>query len=93
MLIEWAQAAEDDIVEAMAWYVRQADMETGRRIITRLFAAVDRLEVFPHAGRPGLLPETRELVVPDLPYFIVYKITDKVEILRVMHTSRLWVGE
>jgi plasmid stabilization system protein ParE len=93
MLIEWTQAAEDALVETLAWYIEQADKETGQRIVTRLFAAADRLEVFPHSGRPGLLPKTRELVVPDLPYFLVYRVTDKVEILRIMHTSRLWVGE
>jgi len=92
MLIEWTQTAEDDLVEALAWYMEQADSETGQRIVTRLFAAADRLELFPHSGRLGLLPETRELVVPNLPYFLVYRVTDRVEILRVMHTSRLWVG-
>ena len=92
MLIEWSQTAEDDLAEALAWYIEQANEETGQSIATRLFAATDRLEVFPHSGRPGLLPETRELVVPNLPYFLVYKVTDKVEVLRIMHTSRLWVG-
>ena len=90
MLIEWTQAAEDDLVEALVWYIEQADKETGQRIVARLFAAADRLERFPHSGRQGLLPKTRELVVPNLPYFLVYKVTDKVEVLRVMHTSRLW---
>ena len=90
MLIEWSQAAEDDLIEALVWYTEQADGDTGQHIVTRLFAAADRLERFPHSGRLGLLPETRELVVPNLPYFLVYKVTDKVEILRVMHTSRLW---
>ena len=93
MLIEWTQAAEDDLVETLAWYIEQADKETGQRIVTRLFAAADRLEVVPHSGRPGILSKTRELVVPDLPFFLVYRVTDKVEILRIMHTSRLWVGE
>jgi len=93
MLIEWSQTAEDDIVEILAWCIEQADRETGQRIVMRLFAAADRLEVFPHSGRPGFLPETRELVLPDFPYFLIYRVSDKIEILRVMHTSRLWVGE
>ena len=93
MLIEWTQTAEDDLVEILGWYIEQADKETGQRIVTRLFVAADRLEIFPHSGRQGILPETRELVMPDLPYFLVYRVSDKVEILRIMHTSRLWVGE
>jgi plasmid stabilization system protein ParE len=43
MLIEWSQAAEDDLVEALVWYIEQADKETGQRIVTRLFGAADRL--------------------------------------------------
>ena len=31
MLIEWTQAAEDDLVEALVWHIEQADKETGRR--------------------------------------------------------------
>jgi len=91
-LIEWTQTAEDELIETLAWYIEQAASETGQHIVTRLFAAAGRLELFPHSGRLGLSPETREFVVPNLPYFLVYRAADRVEILRVMHTSRLWVG-
>lgn len=90
MLIEWAESARNDLVEALNWFIEQDDTETGQSIVARLFAVTDRLEKFPNSGRQGLIPGTRELVVPGLPYFLVYKVSDKVEILRVMHTSRLW---
>jgi len=45
MLIEWSQTAEDDLIEALVWYIEQADEETGQRIVTRLFSSADRLEV------------------------------------------------
>ena len=90
MLIEWAESAQNDLVEALDWFIQQDDAETGQRIVTRLFAVTDRLAKFPHSGRQGLIPGTRELVVPDLPYFLVYQVNDTVKILRVIHTSRLW---
>lgn len=93
MLIEWSQTAEDDLIVALTWYIEQENAALGQKIADRIFAATDRLAVFPHSGRPGLLTGTRELVLPDLPYFIVYRVTVNIEIMRVIHTSRLWSGE
>lgn len=93
MLINWAQSAEDDLSETLAWIMEQGDMDAAKRIAARIFSATERLSLFPHSGRPGLLPQTRELVLPDLPYFLVYQIqSHTVEILRVIHTSRLWTA-
>jgi len=47
-----------------------------------------RLLDFPESGRIGQVPGTRELVVTNLPYIVVYRVNgDTVEILRVMHMS------
>jgi len=47
------------------------------------------LEIFPESGRPGNAPPTREIVVPGLPYIVVYAVagTD-VEIIAVFHAAR-----
>jgi addiction module RelE/StbE family toxin len=44
----------------------------------------------PMIGRIGRARGTRELVIGDLPYIIAYRVTDKVEILAVVHTARQW---
>lgn len=44
-------------------------------------------------GRMGRALGTRELVLGDLPYIIVYRVTKRVEILAVVHTARLWPGK
>jgi addiction module RelE/StbE family toxin len=60
-------------------------------VIDRIEQLVKRLATFPESGRVGHIPGTRELVVPGLPYLVVYRVTpDAVEILRVFHTSRNW---
>lgn len=46
--------------------------------------------MFPRAGRAGLLRDTRELVIPHIPFFLVYQMQqDVIVVLRVMHTSKL----
>jgi toxin ParE1/3/4 len=48
-----------------------------------------RLTDFPKMGRPGRLPDTREVPVPSLPYLIVYEVgAGAVTILAVFHGAR-----
>jgi addiction module RelE/StbE family toxin len=55
----------------------------------RIRSAVLRLAEFPESGRPGQVAGTRELVVPGLPYLVVYRVgKESVEVLRVFHTSQ-----
>jgi len=62
----------------------------GRRIL----AAVETLEEFPHRGRVGRSPDTRELVIAGLPYLVVYGFrpgdSRRPVILRVLHGAMLW---
>ena len=60
-----------------------------KRTVARLEQAVARLGDYPLSGREGIVMGTRELVVPGLPYLIVYRVTDReVQILRVFHTKQ-----
>jgi toxin ParE1/3/4 len=45
------------------------------------------LELFPYSGRQGIIPGTYELVVPKLPYIVVYRVAEHVEIVSIFHTS------
>jgi toxin ParE1/3/4 len=61
------------------------------RFIRELYEAPASLKSFPNRGRPGKKEGTRELVVPSLPYVIVYQVrTDSVHVVRVLHTSQDW---
>jgi toxin ParE1/3/4 len=44
----------------------------------------------PHRGRNGRAENTRELVIPRLPYLVVYQITDRVTILDILHGAQRW---
>jgi plasmid stabilization system protein ParE len=43
-----------------------------------------------HIGRPGRISGTRELVLTAFPYIIAYRVTDRIEILAMMHGARRW---
>ena len=43
----------------------------------------------PFAGRRGRVPGTREMVVSDLPYILVYRVRrDAIEVVSVVHGAR-----
>jgi toxin ParE1/3/4 len=51
--------------------------------------AVAILRDYPAAGRPGRVPNTRELTITSTPYILPYRVRgEMVEILRVLHGAR-----
>jgi len=86
--IKWLRKAEKDLDDLFA-FVAQDSLDAAEKEVARVFAEVSRLQAHPSSGRPGRVPETRELVVP--PYIIAYRVkTNIVQILRVLHSSRQW---
>ena len=60
-------------------------------IIIKIINTVEALVDHPATGRVGRVEGTRELIISGLPYIVPYRIRgNTVEILRVLHTSRLW---
>lgn len=51
---------------------------------------VERLRDFPLSGRPGRVPETRELVVARTAYIVIYVVGDDVDLVRVLHGAQKW---
>ena len=57
----------------------------------RILESIRSLQEVPRLGRAGLKEGTRELVVPGLPYIIVYRIAeteDALVILGIFHAAR-----
>ena len=56
-----------------------------------IYGSVGSLEKFPHRGRIGRKAETRELVIPNLPYVAIYRVRGSiVEVIRVLHGAQDW---
>lgn len=52
-----------------------------------------QLEQHPDIGRPGRKEGTRELVISHTSFVVIYRVrplANRVEILRVLHTSQAW---
>lgn len=55
----------------------------------RIMASLKRLKQFPDSGRSWRVSGCREVVVPGVPYIVIYRIVgETIELLTVFHTSR-----
>jgi addiction module RelE/StbE family toxin len=90
MRVRWTAPAAQDLQE-IARYIRRDNPSAARAVAKTLFDAANGLNVLPLRGRMGRIAGTRELVVPPLPYIIVYQVkSSAVHILRVYHGARNW---
>lgn len=90
MLIRWAESAQRDIGTILKYFIELDEKDVGQRLVNRIFGVVELLAKFPNSGRPGQVEGTRELVIPDQPYILVYTVTEYVEIARVLHSKQKW---
>lgn len=88
--VVWLNEALEDLI-SIGDYIAQENANAAYNILIRIKAAADNLSRHPEIGRLGRVFGTREMVINDLPYILVYQITDKdIRILAVMHTARKW---
>ena len=90
MRVRWLRRALANL-EAEANYIAEDDPAAARRMVQRIFRAVELLKKNPAIGRPGRVLGTRELVVGGTPYILPYRVRgEAVEILRFFHGARKW---
>lgn len=88
MRVEWLRQALRNLEDEAA-YIAADDSAAARLVVTRILSAVAQLAEQPGLGRPGRVPGTRELIVQKTRYIVPYRVRgERVEILRVFHTSR-----
>ena len=88
--------AEAELNEHVA-YIRRRSPQAARRVRAAVYAAAKRAALFPEAARladepddgPGAVPGTREIILPDYPYIMPYRIEGgALIILHVFHTTQ-----
>jgi len=90
MKVRWTAPALRDL-ENIGDFIARDDPSAAGRIVTRIFDQADRLAEYPHIGRPGRVPGTRELIVTGTPYIVPYRVRDaEVELLAIFHGARRW---
>ena len=91
MRIRWTEPAAQDFTRICDYIEEHGSPAAARRVALAIYQRVDSLAQFPHSGRRGRRSNTRELVFPDLPYVVVYRVReDVVEINRILHASQNW---
>ena len=88
MRLRWRLSAVSDLADIQD-FISENDPSAAQAVADRVLRSVDRLEAFPKLGRTGRVPGTRELVVPGLPYIVVYTCDDAdVTVIGVFHGAR-----
>ncbi len=88
MKIRWRTAAINDLTRIRD-YIADHNAAAAQAVVERVLHSIDRLTVFPESGRAGQVNGTREVVVPGLPYIVVYGPVDvDVEIIAVFHAAQ-----
>jgi addiction module RelE/StbE family toxin len=88
MRISWADAAKADLIEVVR-YISTDNQAAAWSFYDRVKHCVGLLPDNPRMGRQGRIEETRELIIPDSPYIVVYRIKEKtIQILTGYHGSR-----
>jgi toxin ParE1/3/4 len=93
MNILWSPEAIEDLNSVRA-YIAQDNPSAARTVVLHILQNVERLlPDNPQIGRPGRVSGTRELVIPNTPFIIPYRLRrDVIQILRVYHGARRWPG-
>jgi toxin ParE1/3/4 len=92
--LRWTAPAAEQLQEIFL-YIAPHDRAAAARTVRRIAdAARDTLLASPHAGRPGRVAGTRELVVTGTPYIVAYAVREaRIDILAVIHGARKWPAQ
>jgi plasmid stabilization system protein ParE len=90
MRVKWTLKALENL-DAAVEFIASDKPTAATDVALKIWNAAKMLSTQPGMGRPGRVPGTRELVIPNLPFILPYvEKNGGVFILRVMHTSMKW---
>jgi toxin ParE1/3/4 len=90
MQVRWTTPAAQNL-EEITLYIKRDSEFAAREVAKTLFDSANSLDLLPFRGRAGRIAGTRELLVPGLPYIIVYEVTETaIQILHIYHGARNW---
>jgi toxin ParE1/3/4 len=90
MEVTWTLRALGNL-EAIEDYIAVDSPRAAYQVVMKIWSRTNHLlGENPQIGRRGRAVGTRELVVTGTPYFVVYRLSDRIEILAVVHGARDW---
>lgn len=76
-------------IAAAEEYVARDNPVVAQKVVKTIYETAEKLESFPELGKPGRVPGTRELILAQYPYIIVYRIrVSRIVVYAVLHQSR-----
>jgi plasmid stabilization system protein ParE len=90
MNVVWSRRAIRHLV-SLRNVIEKDSQQNAAVVAKRILDSVDLLQSQPDMGRPGRVLGTRELVVPDTPYIIPYRVRrGRLELIAVFHGRQKW---
>ena len=90
MRIVWSPTAVQDL-RRLREYIAERNPQAAAGVGRKIEEAVGSLGDFPSMGRPGRIPNTRELVIAGTPFIVPYTVRrGRVEIVAVLHGAQRW---
>jgi toxin ParE1/3/4 len=91
MQVEWSDHAFSDLKIISEFIEQDRDIRTANRVSRTILDAIQTLPAMPYRGRYGRVADTRELVIPGLPYVMIYRLTDeRILVLNIVHGAQRW---
>ena len=90
MNVVWSRRAIRNLVQ-LREHIEKDSERTAALVAGRILKAVALLQSQSEIGRPGRVVGTRELVIPDTPYLIPYRVRrGRLELIAVFHGRQKW---
>jgi addiction module RelE/StbE family toxin len=88
MQVKWLRRALRNLEQARN-YVFQDNPTAAQELIIKIQNAANQLQNYPFMGKNGRVEGTKELIISNSPYILIYRIKEEsVEVLRILHTSK-----
>ena len=90
MQVKWLKWALRNLEQARN-YVFQDNPTAAQELIIKIQNAANQLQNYPFMGKNGRVEGTKELIISNSPYILIYRIKEEtVEVLRILHTSKFY---
>jgi addiction module RelE/StbE family toxin len=90
MKVVWSPRAIRHLV-SLREHIASDSEQNAALVAQRILHSVELLQTQPEMGRPGRVVGTRELVVPNTPYIIPYRVRrERLELIAVFHGHQRW---
>ncbi len=91
MQIKWTDLAVRDLDSIETYISKENSPSVAIDIVLKIINVAELvLSNHPKAGRIGRVKNTRELVIDGVPFLVVYRQAQGIQILRVLHEAQQW---